>query len=206
VLWDGGGSREDRLTCVRIQNVIKSIHALPDSWVRLERVRRMPHQLELSFGVHKEGRPKKKFGAWTVLCDGVQEASISDFDGGGLAVYSTTHPAARQYRVRSAELKWSDAEEEAIVLGVLYQAHTDAVDDWIPFDRCVRSDQLSESKWSCSGPEFLLRAYAKALRANLIQPRLILRRQLKKRSRPLKVLHFGASFVVAESFIAERLT
>jgi hypothetical protein len=206
VLRDRCSGRENCLTDVEIVRAIKAINVTPDRWVTLEESRKTSARLDLRFGVFLESRRKKKVGAWNILCEGIHEASITDFDGGGLALYPTTHPAARQYRVCSAELSWPIASAEATVLGALYRAHTDTVDDWIPFDRCVRSDPLSESKWSCEGPEFLLRAYAKALRANLIQPRLVLKRgQLKKKRKPLSVLHFGCSFVVAARFTAEQM-
>ena len=70
-----------------------------------------------------------------MTCRGVHEVSISDLDGGGLAYYPASHPAAKQYVARQAELRWPCSSNEARVIDTLHRAHADAVDDWIPFDR-----------------------------------------------------------------------
>ena len=93
---------------MRIERAIESIRTLPSpgGWVRVEQVRKTPGRLELCLGVHMEDRGRRKIGAWRVICLGVREAHIVDFDGGGLAIYPTTHPAARQYAARQAEVRW----------------------------------------------------------------------------------------------------
>jgi hypothetical protein len=189
---------------VQIKRVIESINALPNRWVTLEQIRTMPSQLELRFEVHREGRPSKKIGAWTVLCEGVLDASIPDFDGGGLALYSTAHPASRQFTARQADLSWLPVTDEATTLGTLYYAHKEAVDDWIPFDRYLPANIVRGKRCSCRGPEFLMRSYAKALRKNREDARLTVRGDAKSRHDRPKVLHFGESFVVAARLSAER--
>jgi hypothetical protein len=108
------------------------------------------------------GKARKKIDSWSVNCLGVREAKITAFDGGGLRVYPGTHPAALRYTARKAELRWSGIRDKAAVLGALYQAHIAATDDWVPFDEVVSIKTISESRFSCLGPDFLMRAYAKS--------------------------------------------
>lgn len=185
-----------------IRAAIASINRLPDRWVRLEQVRRVSGGFELSFDVHK-GRRGKRIDAWRITCSGVHQASITDRDLGGLALYSSSHPAAREPVARQAEIRWTGATEEALLTGALYNAHTEAVDDWIQFDSHSRVQSIGKDKFACRGPEFLMRAYAKALRSIGKKPRLILRRRSGTAARP-RVLHFGDSYVVANVFIAAK--
>lgn len=199
-----------------IESAIKSVHSIPDSWVRAERVHRTPGGLEVCFGVHKGHRGKRVDG-WIVTCRRVREAMITSVDGGGLRLYPTTHPAARQYAARRAELRWPRTCNEANVLLALYRAHTSAADDWIPFDRYLSIETpwtgtsfqphfapVSGNNFVCRGPDFLVRTYAKALESIGERVQLTLRRASKSRPAQPKVLHFGESHVVAEAFIAER--
>ena len=185
-----------------IESAIKSIHAASGSWVRVEETRKTPRGIEIEFGIYR-GRRGARIGAWTVDCLGVREATITALDGGGLCVYSGTHTAARRYTARKAELRWSGSREKAAVIGALYQAHIAAVDDWIPFDEIVSEEAIAGSGFVCRGPEFLMRAYARAFRAKGERTRLILRGSKVKPDR-LKVLHFGESYVVAAAFSAQQ--
>jgi hypothetical protein len=187
---------------VDIKRDLEPLRTLPDpkGWVRLEQVRKERGRLELRFGIHEENRGKRKIGSWRIVCGGVREAHIADFDGGGLALYPTVHPAARQYAARHAELRWAASNNKPTALGALYKAHTDAVNDWIPFDRFISIKTLSDKKCVCRGPDFLVRTYAKALRALGENPHLTERGSRKSKQRGLRVLHFGDSFVVAAVF------
>jgi hypothetical protein len=187
---------------MRIKSAIASIDYYADRWVRLEEVRRISRGLLLSFGIHK-GRRGELIEAWGVQCAQVHEAKITAWDGGGLALYSSNHPAARQFSAWQAEVSWSGASDESTLIGSVYKEHVKAVDDWIPFDSYSSIRNISKGKFSFRGPEFLMRAYAKALRAIGEQPRVVLRR--KKGAVSPRVLHFGDSYVVANSFVAERL-
>jgi hypothetical protein len=111
-----------------IKEAIKLICSIPDSWVRVEQVRRVSGGLDLSLSIHK-GRRGKKTDHWIVSCRGIREAQITDFDGGGLEVYSQSHPAARQYVARKAELRWPHGSDENQVLAALQRAHVEAVQD-----------------------------------------------------------------------------
>lgn len=191
---------------MRIERAIKIIHALPspDGWVRLEQVRKAQGRLQLCFSIHRENRGRKKTGDWSVTCLGVREAHITNFDGGGVRIYPSTHPAVRQYVAGRAVLQWPTSPDKLADLGALYEAHRDAVGDWIPFDRYVPVNAIAGNRCVCRGPDFLMRVYAKALRAQGENPRLIPRRSNNQKLAKLKVLHFGESFVVAAQFTAER--
>ena len=153
----------------------------------------------LLFGVHK-GHRGRRIDAWLVRCREVRDAVITALDGGGLALYPASHAAARVLIARQAEVRWHGPIEEIMTL---YRAHIEAVDDWIPFDYSS-VQAIGEGTFSCRGPDFLMRAYAKALRAIGKRPRIVLGRDRSKAIRP-KVLHFGDSYVVANRFTAERL-
>jgi len=193
---------------MRIEKAIKSIHAVPKSWVRVAQVRYMPNSLELALTIHKERRGRLIVDAWTIFCLGVREAHITDFDGGGLALYRSTHPAGRQYTARRAVLRWDSRGDTGKMLGTLYGAHIDAVDDWIAFDRygfgTWTRPALTKDKLVLRGPDFLMRAYAKALHANGESPHLRLQPLRKRKPVALRTLHFGDSFVVAAGFTAQH--
>jgi hypothetical protein len=199
-----------------IQKMVKAVQSTPDTWVRVLQVRRTPSSMEIYFAVHK-GRRGKRIDEWRVTCQGVHEAEITDFDGGGLRFYSAGHPAARQYIERGAELRWSRTCDEARTFLALHRAHMRAAYGWIPFERYLQIETpwtgtsfqphfapVSGSHYVCRGPEFLLRTYAKALKSIGEEAKLILHRPAKsERVRP-RVLHFGASYVVANIFTAQR--
>jgi hypothetical protein len=187
---------------MRIEEAITSIYRLPDPWVRLEEIRRVSRGFDLSFSVHK-GKRGRQVDAWRIRCLEVHEAKITAMDLGGLALYSSTHPAAREAVARQAEVRWSGANDGAVLMGALYKAHTEAVDDWIPFDWYSGIKSISKDKFALRGPDFLMRAYAKALRSIGKQPQVILKRPNRRAARP-RVLHFGDSYIVADTFNAER--
>ncbi|MGA2216876.1 MAG: hypothetical protein ABSG51_02235 [Terracidiphilus sp.] len=199
-----------------IQNAIKLIHSITDSWVRLDKFHRIPGGIELSFSIHK-GKQGKKTDGWIVKCRGIHEAQITDLDGGGMALYPSSHPAAHQYFARRAELRWPRTCDETKVLAALYKAHVAETDDWIPFDRYLLmntpwngSDYLPHfapvpgTKFVCRGPDFLIRIYAKALEAIGEQVQVTVRSNLKRKAIRPNVLHFGTSHVVAETFTAQQ--
>jgi hypothetical protein len=178
----------------------RQITSEPCGWVRLKHVRTSRGNLHLLFSIHEGIRGRKEIESWCIICRGVREAQIMDFNGGGLALYSTNHPAARQYTARQARLQWIKGDNEATVLGVLYRTHTEIVDDWIPFDSYVPMEILSSKKCICRGPDFLLGAYSRALQANGINTQLKLLKLGRSARKRLRVLHFGGSFVVALGF------
>jgi hypothetical protein len=182
-----------------IQTAIKLIDALPDSWVRVAYMRNMSDCLELGLAIHK-GRRGRLAESWTVSAQGVYEAKIDDFDGGGLAVYPSTHPAARQYIAPRLELRWKRMRDDAGILGALHREHLKAVDDWIPFDRY----SFVAGKSVCRGPDFLLQAYARVLEKAGESVRITVRAKVRPKVARPRVLHFGSSYLIANAFLAER--
>lgn len=118
---------------MRIENVIASINRSADSWVRVEEVQLIPRGIVLSFGIHN-GRRGRQVDAWRIRCAQVHLARITAWDGGGLALYSSRHPAAREFAARQTEVRWSGVSDESGLIVAFYKEHIKAVDDWIPFD------------------------------------------------------------------------
>jgi hypothetical protein len=112
---------------------------------------------------------------------------------------------------RSARPPSRDSNQAA-VLATLYNAHVDEVDDWIhssgicspPCLTRADSNHVLGRSSRAEGPDFLIRAYAKALRLSGEKARVIALKVGRKTSDRPRVLHFGASYVVAEAFSAER--
>src|SRR5262249_21759467 len=123
-------------TVMRLANAIKRIHGIPDGWVCVEQVHSIRGGLELCFGIRR-GRRGNTIATWVVHCFGVHEAKVTDLDGGGIALYASDHPAARQYTTPWSELRWPRETNQKAVLGTLYDAHINAVEDWVPFERYV---------------------------------------------------------------------
>ncbi len=134
---------------------------------------------------------------FTLRCKGVLESHFSDFGLGGIRLYPPGHPAARQYTARRAILRWSRDERNRDILGVLVRTHKAVVDDWIPVERYLGGELSDRRQPTCRGPEFLLKAYARALRMSGIRCNLTLGPKAAAIRARLRVLHFGASFVVA---------
>jgi hypothetical protein len=143
---------------------------------------------------------------------------ITEDDGGGFRLFPSDHPAARQYSARRAELRWPRTCGEAKTLVALFRAHVAETDDWIPFDRYLRINTpwngtsflphfapVSGSNFVCRGPDYLIRAYARALQRTGEKVKVTVRNENKKRKAiRSKILHFGMSYVVADSFTAHR--
>jgi hypothetical protein len=135
-------------------------------------------------------------------CLGVREFWIDDLDGGGITLYSASHSAARRFVAPLAVLRWATGGD-AVTIAALYEAHLEAVQDWIAFDRYVDFQAIADGRLICRGPDFLMQAYAKALRRIGAQPRIGSRRKRKAAGARPRALHLGSSCVVATTFLAE---
>jgi hypothetical protein len=196
-----------------VQDAVKIVNNTPGSWVRLGAFRRVVGGIDLLFSVH-DGKKGRKIDGWSVTCRGVQESQITEVDGGGLRLYSSSHPAARQYSVARAQLRWSRTCDEANMLAALYKAHANLVGDWIEFDRYLPMEPpwsgashmppLPGKNFICRGPDFLLRAYTKALNALGEEATLTIQPKSKDKNKLAKVLHFGSSYIIANTFEALR--
>src|ERR1043166_3432788 len=112
------------------------MHAVPNGWGSVTNVKNAPAGVIISFAVWS-GRKGPHRGSWDVRCRNVRELLISDLDGGGIAVYGASHPAARQYGAPLATLRCHAGNDVDAVRGILLSCHLKEVDDWIPFDRYV---------------------------------------------------------------------
>ena len=179
------------------------MQAVRDSWVELSCVRPLGRAIELEFGV-KAGRGGRLAGKWRVNCSTVREWRVSDASGGGIRLYPPTHPAARQYARVWTQLSFAPGGRLLELLGAVVEAHVDAVDDWIPSDRYVSFARPRKRTVVWRGPDFLMRAYAQAIRRLGVAVHLVRPPRAGFGPSPCKVLHFGNSFVVAAEFTATR--
>ena len=153
--------------------------------------------------------------AWLVSCRQVREFSFTDLDGGGLNLWTRNHPLLSQFSSRKASLKIPIGRgTRAECMGTLLQSHRQAVDDWIEFERFVPariSLRTGARPIAIAGPEFLLAGYQRGLEQAGFRPVLKNHRRAlywsgfgwSERRHAVSLLHFGNSFVVAESFSAE---
>jgi len=153
--------------------------------------------------------------AWIVSCRQVRDFSLTDFHGGGLNFWTTNHPVLSQFSSRKASLRISvDGRTRAECVGALFMAHRRCVDDWIEFHRFVPlalSSRTDLHPMLISGPEFLLTEYRRGLKAAGFDATLKPHKRAlywsgvgwSERRHRVSLLHFGNSFVVAESFSAQ---
>jgi hypothetical protein len=127
-------------------------------WVRLEEIQRTSKGFTLLFGVYK-GQRGRHVGAWRIECSRVHEARITDWDGGGITVYGSKHPAALQFAARQAEVRWTGRtdEDEPSTMAAVYRAHMGTVDDWIDFDIYSNIQLKAKNMRAYRGREFLMR-------------------------------------------------
>jgi hypothetical protein len=128
LLFLPSASRPRGKTAMLLENAIKRIDAVPGRWVRVEQVRNIPGGLELCLGIHHDKRGKT-VAAWAVKCLGVHEVKITDLNGGGIALYGSDHPAAKQYAARWSELRWPRDSNLPAVFTTLYGTHIETTDD-----------------------------------------------------------------------------
>jgi hypothetical protein len=178
--------------------VVARLTSPKDSWISVVSVTPVRGDLDLAVVV-RQGKRGRALSRWIVRCLGVREARLSDFNGGGLRLYSKTHPVAKQYSDARATVRLSGVTNCARILGVLMQAHVAAVDDWIPFDRYCPSLPFDGQSFVLRGPAFLLRRYAMALRAAGYHPRTVIHSKAVSAQRYV-ALHFGDSYIVATAF------
>jgi len=147
---------------------------------------------------------------WTLHCSDVIEYSLRDAHYQiGLNIHEADHPAIDQY-TESREgvyLSKAAAESERVV-GQLWAAHLECVDDWIPFDRYLNCElplrTLLESGNAlvASAPSFLASVYFEVLASNRCEPSRVPAGAARAASAQLA--HFGESYVVAARVAATR--
>ena len=55
---------------------------------------------------------------------------MDDLDGGGIRLYGSDHPLARQYSSAKARLQLERVEDAGAAIAALVTAHTRVFDDW----------------------------------------------------------------------------
>lgn len=190
-----------------MKDLLRSYATIPNSWINAVAVswpatNRLVIHLSL-----RRGRRGAVLQQWNVEARGLHDFHIVDVNGGGLSLTGGSHPAVRQYvdKHEALHFKGRCVNTDAII-GELWIAHTKAVDDWIRVDRYLPSGRQMAKLFSrnhgrlCSGPRFLVKRYEEVLRRNNVSTT---RKPIKTSTshRP-RLLHFGASFVIAEQFQA----
>jgi len=185
-----------------LKRVISKVRETPNAWVNVESVTLAPRGIVVALVLQK-GRKGRALARWTVACRGVRELKVSDLTGGGIRLYASDHPAARQHAAAFVRLSCPTAGRAGVAWMALATAHRAAVDDWIHFDRYLPATLPQGNTLVVRAPDFLIRHYARALRriGLAVRPSPSKRRP-SRRKRP-QVLHLGSSFVVAEEFLVQ---
>jgi hypothetical protein len=184
-----------------------------DRWLRVTSVGCERRNLLLRFELFPESSDDTP-PTWLVSCREVREFSLSDFDGGGLNWWKRKHPLLAQFSSPKAslEIDIGDRSHEECA-GLLLQAHRRSVDDWIDFDKFISPTlwgTARRQRFAIRGPEYLLRTYHDQLEAAGFRAKLKKHKRAlywsgfgwSERRHAVSALHFGKSFVVAESFFA----
>jgi len=182
-----------------IAGVISKIRAARDAWVTIASVAQAAGGVLVTL-LLRRGKGGPILATWSIRCRRVHELEISDLNGGGICLYSSGHPAARQYASPVQRLSCRTHGDGSRAWLAVVSAHVAAVDDWIPADRYLPATPPSDGTLLIRAPEFLARVYARALRRLGIGVRSSIPRHVTRRRRSPKVLHLGDSFIVAETF------
>lgn len=184
-----------------LASAIRAIHAEPNGWLHVEAIRRTATGVLISLSLRKS-KGGKWISGWDVICRGVREISVSDLDGGGIRLYRSSHPAARQYATQTAQMRCRPDGNESMIWGALAVAHMATVDDWIPVARYLSMEAAPKAELVVRAPAFLVRAYAKALAKLGVIVRVHAGSRKQRRGPAPSVLHLGNSFIVADRFEA----
>jgi hypothetical protein len=148
--------------------------------------------------------------SWVVECSGLIEHLITDSNYQvGLNARSSDHPLLDQHTQSRHGLYISVAPSDPDkVVGQLWQAHREAADDWIPFDRFInhelplRTLLSSGNALISTGPRFLVSAYRAVLENAGCRTSEIT--AAKPRVSVAQMIHFGESYVIAKDIVATR--
>ncbi len=192
---------------VELTHVLKQIDKIPNAWMRLGLVVPDGRNLGLLFNILK-GKRGAIVQHCRVRCVRVRQWHVDDLDGGGIRLYGADHPLARQYSSAKARLRVERIEDADAAVAALVTAHARIFDDWVPIERYLGSlvdlaDRLANGL-SMTGPEFVLKAYARALRS--LTGASLSGRPTRGAAARFRALHFSASFVVAERFEADLIS
>ena len=165
--------------------------------------------LTLYFDVSPNG---KRHETWVLVCTSAVEYHLTAANECGLNHWtSDDHPAIAQFTEPHEDLYFSRPTDNAhALLGKLNLTHRKATDDWISFDRYL-NEQVTRSELVtldggllASGPSFLIEAYAGVLSQEGMEPKR-LASEFTEYLTQAEMIHFGDSYVVADSFDASAL-
>jgi hypothetical protein len=152
-----------------------------------------------------------QISGWSLRFRDVLEYNFANVYNCGLNVWRDDHPAIAQYVDTRAFLHFAHAPRDpSHVIGELWSAHVDLVDDWIPFDRYLNREipllrlLSGGSGLVATGPAFIVSAYANVLEAEDCQPVV----QELPRSRTIDtatLVHFGECYVICASVLTKRI-
>jgi len=188
-----------------IDGLLASDEFRNSGWARVASIAWDAAQMTVDVAIDAgQGGPTR--ARWRVTCTGVREYRICDANGGGLKMSGHDHPAVRQYLDLHGRLRLESPPKDAnAIVGPLWLGHRRLVDDWIEFDRYMKLP-FEASGVIAEGPRFLLVEYAAILRTQSLNATWIpLASKVKSRAADLSMLHFGASYVIAEKFSAARV-
>ena len=189
-----------------------------DGWMRLIQTAWLENKLELVFELNVDGN-ESSIQKWSVVAKNIHEYKIFEAYDCGLNHCIADHVAIRQFTDNRAKLFFNGkATNPEQLLGGLFEAHYDCVDDWIEFDRYININSNLSKLFSdgygllADGPLFLLEKYSDVLRAqgiswsitNKSNPSYWENGAFHEYSKNLEMIHFGGSYVVADEFFSEK--
>ncbi len=186
-----------------LTDVISTVARARSGWVNIDSVARSHGGIVIAL-VLRRGRRGRTLATWSLRCKGVRELHVSDLCGGGIRLYSSDHPAARQYISGVTRLSCRTKGDGQAAWLALASAHRAVVDDWVPLDRYLPATPPANGTIVVRAPQFLARVYARALRRIGLPVRVSAPNPRSRKGRP-KVLHLGSSFVVADIFEVREL-
>jgi hypothetical protein len=171
---------------------------------------------ELNDGV--DGNPNAN---WIIKAHTVHEYKIFEAYDCGLNHHKENHIIISQYTENIANLFFRGTHScpEAVV-GALFEAHVECAQDWIDFEKYINKEQKLSNLIKAGfgklagGPEVLLKKYQSILTKFGISSNITSVMPAKRwngsawvdfSSAP-EMIHFGGSFIVADSFHASKLT
>lgn len=147
---------------------------------------------------------------WTLHCSGVIEYLLRDGHYQvGLNICESKHPVIEQHtQSREGVYISKPPDDPDKVVGQLWAAHVERVDDWISFDTYINSElplrKLLESGNAlvASAPAFLASIYVQVFESNRCGPSRVPAGPARAAS--AQMAHFGDSYIVASLIAASR--
>lgn len=206
-----------------IEKLLAELKSIDDDevndWLNLSSATWMADDLNLTFIV-KGLSENAIVSKWLVKCIDVISYSISDAYGGGLNYHEDDHPAIAQFTDPQVMLHFNGRAKSAPRLIIdLWDVHRKVADDWISFETYINNgSKLSELISGgygllANGPKFLINEYETVLKNHSIRSsrtkevphKRWVETKFEPIIKPVSMIHFGESFIVAKTFEAEKL-